>query len=354
MWKTLNIEMKLAQPLAVGPGWRLGFVMLTRLDIPPRTLWGAFTDAMTRYKGTNHGPDNLTIPINHGSNPFLVVGDWVSANIRFLPGMLVAKDGEDGREVKERVLPWYYFGMEDRFTVWDQKANWREMPESIVRSRYISGSGSTALDCEHMAADEGTLHETERIMPKIRMNDHIWDVWIDIIAFVRGAAAEGIKSWLENNGTGYLRVGRDVGAGDGCFEEIFVEEIDTPGAIGEMRRLENDTITWRLEEESTPILSVRPLNGDLDEKPHIRLPGPFLTGFKSSEIQGYWGELRPHIVREFDVSGKQGFGRKMGYPDDTLAMWILEHGGVLAVDSADKSYTFGLQRDGWYRYEAHS
>jgi len=42
------------------------------------------------------------------------------------------------------------------------------------------------------------------------------------------------------------------------------------------------------------------------------------------------------------------FGRKMGYPDDGTAMWILEHGGVLTVDNADKSYAFGLQRDGWH------
>jgi hypothetical protein len=60
-------------------------------------------------------------------------------------------------------------------------------------------------------------------------------------------------------------------------------------------------------------------------------------------------------VRRLGIRGiGEGFGRKMGYPDDTLAMWILEHGGVLAVSNADKSYAFGLQRDGWYRYIAHS
>jgi len=45
---------------------------------------------------------------------------------------------------------------------------------------------------------------------------------------------------------------------------------------------------------------------------------------------------------------EKGFGRKMGYPDDGTAMWIVEHGGVLAVGNVDNAYTFGLQRDGWY------
>jgi len=44
----------------------------------------------------------------------------------------------------------------------------------------------------------------------------------------------------------------------------------------------------------------------------------------SLSIKGYWGELRPHLVREYDVANSQGFGRKMGYPDDGTAMWIVE------------------------------
>ena len=38
----------------------------------------------------------------------------------------------------------------------------------------------------------------------------------------------------------------------------------------------------------------------------------------------------------------------MGYSDDGTAMWIVEHGGVLAVGNVDKPYAFCLQRDGWH------
>lgn len=348
MWKIFSVEMKLAQPLAIGPGWRLGFVMLTRLDVPPRTFWGAFTDALTRWKLAEPGAVKWLDTSSSGSgNEFEKMGRWVSKNLRFLPGTLLLKEG---KEVKERVLPWYLFGEGERFSICNKDVkNLRYETLQMVKGRYVAGRGSTALEYKEgsMAAEEGMLHETERIMPRIGIDGKICDVWVEMVIFVLSEAAAGIQKWIKDQGKMYLRVGRDVGVGDGCFDEISVVELDEKSKIGETRCIKYEQKTeWNLESEDGPILSVTPQAGAKEGYARVRLQGPFLVDKDNGLLKGYWGELRPHLIREFDTGG-QGFGRKMGYPDDANNMWILEHGGILAADKHRESYRFILKRDGW-------
>ena len=347
MWIPFKVEMKLAQPLAVGPGWRLGFVTLTRLDVPPRTFWGAFTDALTRWKmadGTN-GP---TIDQTN-ENPFRSVGTWVETNLRFLPGILVAKDGDDE---KERFVPWYAFGEGEKLSV-KNGGGWQPSPSAPIRKRYVFSHGSTALDYDRMKAEDAMLHETERIMPQIRgEGEKILQVWLETILFVKDSEVPGLKNWLSHHGKKYLRIGRDVAVGDGCFSDILPVEIDVD-TIKDTRPLNNDQkVHWDLNQDKVgPIIQVTPIIIEKYSTGSVRLPGPFLLNANAEkntppELNGYWGELRPHLVREFDVEGKKGFGRKMGYPGEGTPKWILDHGGVLAV-SPEKEYNFMLERDGW-------
>lgn len=351
MWKTFKVQMKLAQPLAVGPGWRLGFVALTRLDVPPRTLWGAFTDALTRWKMTEGSKDGPEIEFTKSKNLFVNFGQWVSKNMRFLPGILLVK--KNNRE-QERLLPWYRFGVGDSFIGCDQSGGiLREESPASAKKRFVFGSGSTALDYDCMTAEESMLHETERIMPKVKMNGKTGCVWLEYVVFVK-EHAEFLKKWLNVDASDYLRIGRDVAAGDGCFDGISTQELTEING-GNIDRLLNlkQSITWNWDDPAGPILSVTPSKGEDCDICQIRLPGPFLMKGNSETINGYWGELRPHIVREFDIKTGKGFGRKIGYAYDTDTLdinnpkWILEHGGVLAVDKPDGIYNFVLKRDGW-------
>jgi hypothetical protein len=349
MWKIFKVQMKLAQPLAVGPGWRLGFVALTRLDVPPRTLWGAFTDALTRWEMAEGSKNWPEVKFPESKNLFVDFGRWVSGNIRFLPGILLVKKNN---EAEERLLPWYRFGSGDCFKVCDQLGNGEESSAS-AKKRFVFGSGSTALDYNCMAAEESMLHETERIMPKVKINGDTACVWLEYVVFVK-EHAKFLKKWLSDDALDYLRIGRDVAAGDGCFDRISTQELTEING-GNIDRLLNlkQSVSWNLDDPAGPILSATPSISEDCDICQIRLPGPFLMNGNSEAINGYWGELRPHIVREFDIKTGKGFGRKIGYaydtdtPDINNPKWILEHGGVLAVDKLDGIYNFVLKRDGW-------
>lgn len=342
MWNAYRIDMKLAQPLSVGPGWRLGFVMLTRLDVPPRTLWGAFTDALTRWKKTGgDGGCGPELSLTPGENPFVEVGEWVERHVRFLPGVITLKSGDD---IRERVIPWYEFGEGKCFRVIRRNGGSGFETEFKVRKRYVDSRGSAALDYTAMAAEKGMLFETERILPRIKRDGELLAVHLEVILFLKDEALP-LKEWLNGAaGRKYIRVGRDAGAGDGCFESITLREI-AKERIAPERGLRGETLTWLLGSNSGPIL-----NAAGGESSLLRIPGPFLYVEEANALAGYWGELRPHLVREFKVQKNVGFGRRIGYAGDAPS-WILEHGGVLALKDDVSSASFRLGKEGWYLHE---
>jgi hypothetical protein len=227
-WKPFHLKLRLAQPMAVGPGWRLGFVMLTRLYVPPRTLWGAFSDALARWHMAS-GESERFISISDKLAPacFEKVGDWVGRNLRFLPGLFCLwEHNPDGRRI-ERLLPWYRFGEGIGINLWTRSGGWLVQPQEEAQRRYVAGHGATALDYETVSAEEGMLHETERIMPRVALeNAGIGQVWLEIFLFVNQAEAVHLSDWVQKHALGFLRIGRDVGVGDGVFDGLECVALD--------------------------------------------------------------------------------------------------------------------------------
>ena len=331
MWRHVTVQWKLAQPLAVGPGWNLGFVNLTRLYVPPRTLWGAFTDALGRCllaSGCRPGClDNA--PEN---SPFAAMGGWVERNIRFLPGRFLSRQGQK----EERIEPWYKFGQGMAVCVWSEAPDNQAVSEiqstDAVRARYVSGRGQTALNYDTSAAAEGMLHETERIMPKILCPSSglVHDVWLETRMFVLDEEnhLNYLLAWIKSHGLDYLRVGRDAAAGDGCFEQVSISQAPPEDIPADD---DGTLLTWNLDSRPGPCLvATAPAGGEpiLD----LRLPGPLLLSKEDeAHITGYWGDCRPYMVREYGTQKQQtGFGRNIGSLGEKQK-WVLEWGGVVSI-----------------------
>lgn len=360
MWKAFNIRFPLAQPLAVGVGWRLGFVNLTRLDIPPRTLWGAFAQAVAL--SNSEDVSHFFTP-DHAANPnktrFDLSADWVAANLRFLPGILTARRIRQENSIL-RILPWYEFGAGDCCCVLQADSTGRldsvVRDPAAIRSLFVRGRGATALEYgTSIAAEEGMLHETERIMPMTRIGNDLWNVELETVVFFRddggGNTSDKAKSfheWLRTQLSTHMRIGRDIAVGDGCFHPPAVTEVSDMTDITQAHRLDVDqTVEWVRDNPAGPILEVTPRDGD-DSVSHsaIRLPGPCLIvpgELGTGLLQGYWGDAHPFFVREWDRD--KGYGRKIGYAGEK-PIWILEHGGIVAVPK-NVPVRAQLDRDGW-------
>lgn len=348
-WKAFTVRLKPAGPMAVGPGWRLGFVALTRLDVPARTLWGAFTDALTRSAANGSVPDKNLCFIN-GENPYFSIGKWVRKHVRFLPGVY----GIDSDNKFIRLLPWYEFGAGPMFRIDREFEGLNTLePADRISRLLVNGAASTALDYADMAAEDSMLHETERIQPRVRLNGGICPVYLETVVFLSAEACSFMKEWIEKKAVACLRIGRDAAAGDGVFERIDISEITDWGEIIKARQLNvEQKAVWESDKTDGPLLTLS-AEGTADNKnlPAVRLPGPFVWSEGSNDFAGYWGDLRPHIVREFDRD--KGFGRKIGQPEDHAGkapearMWMLDHGGVLALNNTVVKARFVLKRDGW-------
>jgi len=160
-------------------------------------------------------------------------------------------------------------------------------------------------------------------------------VWLETAALVKQDQADLIKSWLVDKGAAYLRIGRDAACGDGCFSEIRVDETTSTDELNMRLGLNNEQkIEWIPDQGDGLRVRVEPTNRA------VRLPGPVLIAPHTQHPSGYWGDLRPHIVREYDL--KKGFGRRTGFT--AAPRGILHYGGLLAVKGESR---FRLERDGW-------
>lgn len=352
-WKPFHLRLRLAQPMAVGPGWRLGFVMLTRLCVPPRTLWGAFTDALARWLMTASPSQRfIVLTGNRMSAQFAEVGFWVAKNVRFLPGLFCNwEDGQNGRRM-ERLLPWYRFGEGPGVKHWTRSAGWQEKAPNDIQRRYVAGHGATALNYETASAEEGMLHETERIMPRVKIeNGLIGHVWLELFLFINELEVPHLSHWVQENALNFLRIGRDVGVGDGVFDGLEWIALEDMESVNEAFQLTPQQTCWRFEGVDAPEIHLYPACNDgagIDQDGHfIRPPGPLLIDVGCDNCDGYWGELRHHIVREHSVENDllQGFGQKIGYAGDR-AQWMLEFGGALAASRCGET-ALKLEKEGF-------
>ncbi len=346
-WHPYLLELQLESSLAVGPGWRLGFVELTRLEIPPRTFWGAFTDALGRYCLSDRAKAE-ELGLDSATSTYREIGEWLASRARFLPGILVLKEGETE---KERLVPAYRFGEGMAFRKKNGHGKWEWADPDACAADYTQGKSGTALTYDLMSADEGMLHDTERITPLVERNGHLYEVWLETVIFVKDSLT--LSDWISGHARQYLKIGRDITYGDGTFKKEIISPITNYTDMSANRDLMfiNEGIQWILNEDDAPVITITPGKKSLNKEDLIHLPGPFLSQKTPNKITGYWGKLRRHIIRNFDVKRKMGFGAHCGYPANT-PQWILEHGGILATDNAEPR-NFSLLQDGWWLKEGN-
>lgn len=341
MWQAIQVRMRLAAPLAVGPGWRLGFVMLTRLDVPPRTLWGAFTDALTRWSLSCPGEEPSLVPKDFSGEinaAYEAAKSWVAGNLRFLPGLFAI--GEEAGAC-ETFVPDYEFGEGEIFRIVGRDGTVLcKVTSQQLKEKLVHGHASTALSSDSMAAEDAMLHETERVMPYAYGpgKEGALPVWLGTVVWAKPGETAKIISWLHNHAVKYLRIGRDVSLGDGVFAEIKAEEIDAEGLCRSRLLNNGQSVCWKTDQQAGPILEIKTENDG-----PARLAGPLLIHREHvAKVAGYWGTLRPHLVREFDKAF--GFGRRVGPPGGSVCM-VLEYGGLVCLKE-NGVYQYCLKRDG--------
>jgi len=144
----------------------------------------------------------------------------------------------------------------------------------------------------------------------------------------------------------YLKIGRDITYGDGAFDEVQVSDIDL-SSLCDLRELttDNEALKWvtNTDQLPGPVLSITPKSNPTSPGCYrLRLPGPLVFATPPLHTTGYWGDMRPYLVREFATDG---FGTRCGYPS-ARPEWLLENGGILGTSMNDP-VSFTLMRDGW-------
>ena len=135
---TFAIRLKLISPMQIGAG-SLGMIEKTHLYIPPRVIWGAFTNTLTQFIFGNPADDD-----------YVKVGKAVETGkiSSFFPEI-------EGR----RIIP---VTPEQK---WISEDGTRSFPDGLVNSMFLSSVTSTAIDPRWMAAKRATLHATDLIQP---------------------------------------------------------------------------------------------------------------------------------------------------------------------------------------------
>jgi len=131
-WRLYRVSLKLLSPMHIG--WRkIGNLQQTRYYVPGRTLWGALTARIAR---------------DYGDFDYGKIGKDVDEFLRF--SYFYPSDNEENI----LLFPWE---RKDEF-------EWK----------YIGSSVNTALDPCAKKADEGSLHETEYVVPKTRDRKQVY------------------------------------------------------------------------------------------------------------------------------------------------------------------------------------
>lgn len=154
-WTFYRLKFQVLSQLHIGHQ-RIGNIQRTRHYVPARVFWGALTARLTR-------------------------DPRACAAAKVAEGNYVAM----GELVKEEIAFSYFFpAIEDQLPAYPvyQDAGLCYGQERLSREeftwRYLGSYASTALNYEHNAADEGSLHEIEFISPNARDNDGSYPVFL--------------------------------------------------------------------------------------------------------------------------------------------------------------------------------
>lgn len=146
-WTFYRLEFQVLSQLHIGHQ-RIGNIQRTRHYVPARVFWGALTARLTRDR-------------------------QACDTVKIVPGDYVAM----GELIKEQIVFTYFFpSVEDKSPAYpvyqDSGLSYGDGALSLSREeftwRYLGSYASTALNYDHNAADEGSLHEIEFISPQAR------------------------------------------------------------------------------------------------------------------------------------------------------------------------------------------
>jgi hypothetical protein len=149
-WQAYRWVWRLESPLHIGLS-PAGFLNRTRLYIPARTMWGALTAVLARRNASGAWPD------------YQGIGDALKEQARFSYLYPAEQVGGEWHPW----LPRY----EEKGLCWQRQNSEEKLSDRSFRQRLLSTHPGTAIDPASDTAAEGTLRETEYIMPRWRHTD---------------------------------------------------------------------------------------------------------------------------------------------------------------------------------------
>lgn len=146
-WQVYRLVFRLESPLHVG--WRkTGNLMQTRPYLPGRVLWGAVTANLTQWLGETN---------------YRALGEWVHDHLRF--GYFFPARNPD-----KPLYPTYLTTQQQSGIYYGQE----EMSEVEFERCFLSSLASTAIAYEANAAQEGSLHEVEFLVPSLGLGQPVY------------------------------------------------------------------------------------------------------------------------------------------------------------------------------------
>ena len=149
-WEIYRLVYKVKSPVCIG-FHKLGFIQRTRPYILGRNIWGAFTAELTRFMGNNR---------------YEVIGERLKEYFRFMP-FFPAIDPDSP------FLPVYA----PRHGLLYRNGINTDLKESQFERLFINAYGRTAVSPDYLAAEEGSLFETEFINPHVMTEDGLRQVY---------------------------------------------------------------------------------------------------------------------------------------------------------------------------------
>ena len=184
-----------------------GSLARTRLYVPARTLWGALTAELTRARA-----DDRTLT----SEDYIQMGEWLQKSTRFSYLYPAQKIGDEW----VAWLPQYHDRdgeKEKTGLVWQREDGGLALGDREFRTCLLGTHASTAINPYSDTAEEGTLRETETILPQWRNSRHKHPD--GPVAFVGYVFCRDESLWQNLCEIKEIWVGGDSRYGFGCLSQ---------------------------------------------------------------------------------------------------------------------------------------
>ncbi|MHA1796690.1 MAG: hypothetical protein ACTSUK_11310 [Promethearchaeota archaeon] len=210
-WHVYRLRYQLLSPLHIGFR-RIGNLQCTRYYISGKTMWGAITAKLTRVIYNNPKPTD-----------YLEVGQYIKDHI---------------------IMSYFFFRFYESGPFYPELKNgimdMSGIPLNKFEASFLSSRSTTAIDHSNFAAEEGTLHEIELIMP-IAMSDNAGkNVLIEGYIYIDQEKAQFPANFNFNDediidNIRQLKIGADHGYGNGkinlIYKDLVSKVLDFPSPI---------------------------------------------------------------------------------------------------------------------------